>query len=154
MGRRSTGPKLPREFANDLRRQTRGFKGAATFSRRVGYDAKAMRKLRTVAAENNALNWRTGGSAMGNSWRGAKAGATILNDAVYSGTLKEHASTPWLLKPRVSAKAIFFNVPKRRVPHVKYLGKSVFGWTLQGKSDLVATMLAEMVAIAERKREP
>jgi len=62
--------KIPREYANDMRRAARGFKGAATVARRVGYDATSMRELRKVAAENNEKNWQTSGGAMSDSWRG------------------------------------------------------------------------------------
>jgi len=151
---RASHPKLPREFANDMKRAARGFKGAATFARRVGYDAAAMRKLRTVAADNNAENFRSDGGAMGASWRGKAAGATVLDNAVDTGTLRRHATTPWLLKPRVSAKTIRFNVPKSRVPYIRFVGAAVMGWTPRGSRSVADTILAEMVQIAERKRRP
>lgn len=151
---RASRPKLPREFANDIRRATRGYKGAATWSRVVGYDAKSMRKLRTVAAENNAENFRSDGSAMGANWRGTKAGNVILNDAVDTGTLRTTATNAHLLKPRVTGKRIFFNVPKARVPYIRWMGLAVMGWTPRGRKAMADTIMAEMVLIAERKRQP
>jgi hypothetical protein len=146
--------KIPREYANDMRRAARGFKGAATFSRRVGYDAAAMRKLRDVAAENNAENFRSDGSAMGASWRGKAAGAVVLDNAVDTGILRRHATTPWLLKPRVQAKSIRFNVPKSRVPYIRFVGAAIMGWTPRGSRKVADTILVEIGRIAERKRRP
>jgi len=146
--------KIPREYANDMRRAARGFKGAATVARRVGYDAASMRELRKVAARNNALNWASDGAAMGDRWRGERAGNTVLDDAVDTGKLREHATTPWLLKPRVSARVIRFNVPKSRVPYIRFVGAQVMGWTPWGRRELVATVQNELVAVATRKRAP
>lgn len=148
----ATRTKIPREYANDMRRAARGFKGAATYARRVGYDAASMRELRKVAAANNERNFKTAGGAMSASWRGEKAGNTVLEDAVDTGKLREHATTPWLLKPRVSARVIRFNVPKSRVPYIRFVGARVMGWTPWGRRELADTVLDEMVKIATRKR--
>ena len=148
------GPQLPKEYVRDMKRAARGFKGAATLARRVGYDATALRELRKVAAENNAENFASDGAAMGAKWTGQKAGAVTLNNAVETGALKMHSTTPWLLKPRVTAKAIRFNVPKRRLPYIKNVGALIMGWTPRGTRAMAETVLAEMVKIANRERNP
>lgn len=74
---------------------------------------------------------------MGAPWRGEEAGDTILNDAIDTGELMRHATSPYLLKPRVTARRIFMNVPPRSVPYIKYLGGAVMGWTPIGRSDLI-----------------
>ena len=91
---------------------------------------------------------------MGASWRGKAAGAVVLDNAVDTGTLRRHSTTPWLLKPRVQAKSIRFNVPKSRVPYIRFVGAQVMGWTPWGRRELVATVQRELVAVATRKRAP
>ena len=94
--------KTPKQYKADVRRAARGFKGAATTARRIGYNVEAMRALRTIAAENNARNFATNGSAMGDNWEGAKTGNAILDDAVATGALKALMTKPYELKPRVA----------------------------------------------------
>lgn len=136
---------MPAQYRADIRRAARGFKGAATVARRLGYDAEAMREIRKIVAESNARNWATGGGASGNRWQGQQVGDVTLDDAVDTGTLRTYATTPWLLKPRVTARRIYMNVPKRKVPYIQYLGGTVMAWTPVGIRDL-EQMVAERLA--------
>lgn len=137
-----------------MRRACRGFKGAATASRRLGYDVQAMRAMREVAAENNAEMFRTRGAASGDSWRGERAGSTTLDDAVDTGRLRDNMTHPYLLKPRVQARKILFGVPKRRVPYIKYMSDRVYGWTPRGRAALAEVVAKELGRIARGEREP
>ena len=146
MARRRKKPDL---FAADIKRAARGFKGAATLSRRLGYDVASMRAIREIVAENNSRAWATDGGAIGKRWAGQKAGATILNDAVDTGKLRQYATTSHLLKPRISAKRILVNVNKSRVPYIKFLGGAVMGWTSKGRKDLAAMVAKRLAEEAE-----
>lgn len=136
--------RTPAQYRADIRRAARGFKGAATLSRRLGYNAETMKKIRKIVARNNAQNWASNGGASGGRWAGQEAGATRLNDVFETGKLKEHATTPWLLKPRVTKSRIYMNVPKRKVPYIQYLGSTVMGWTPVGVRDLETMVLREL----------
>jgi len=103
-----------------------------------------MKKIRKIVARNNAQNWASNGGASGGRWAGQEAGATRLNDVFETGKLKEHATTPWLLKPRVTKSRIYMNVPKRKVPYIQYLGSTVMGWTPVGVRDLETMVLREL----------
>ena len=144
MAGRSQDARLPAQYRADIRRAARGFKGAATLARRLGYDAEAMRKIREIVADSNARNWASGGSASGQRWQGSRAGTTRLDDAVDTGKLREYATTPWLLKPRVTASRIYMNVPKTKVPYIQYLGSTVMGWTPIGVRDLEEMVLRRL----------
>ena len=146
MGRRRKNPDL---FAADVRRAARGFKGASTLSRRIGYDVKAIRKIREIVAKNNARAWASDGAAIGKRWAGQKAGNTVLNDAVVTGKLREYATKPHLLKPRISAKRIKMNVNKSKVRYVKWLGAIVMGWTSSSSKELADMITMRLVAEAE-----
>lgn len=131
-----------------MRRAARGFKGAATLARRLGYDVDTMRELRTIAAKNNVGVFATDGAAMGSSWKGQRAGNTVLNDAVDTGKLRKKMTSPYQLKPRVSAKRIYFSVPKSQVPYIKYLAVRVYGWTPQSVQKIADAATAELLRVA------
>tara|TARA_R100000951_G_scaffold103098_1_gene95542 strand:- start:347 stop:787 length:441 start_codon:yes stop_codon:yes gene_type:complete len=140
--------KTPQQFKADMRRAMRGFKGAATAARRIGYDVDAMREMRKIAADNNRRNFATDGSAMGANWEGKRAGNAILNDAVDTGKFKRNMISPYLLKARVTSKNIYFSVPKSRVPYVKYLAGRVYGWTPKSVDKIAETITANLGRIA------
>ena len=141
--------KTPKQYKSDVRRAARGFKGAATTARRIGYNVEAMRALRTIAAENNARNFATNGSAMGDNWEGAKTGNAVLDDAVATGALKALMTKPYELKPRVTAKQIYFSIPPRRIPYIRFLAPRLYGWTPQSVGNIADAVTAQLLKIAE-----
>jgi len=141
--------KTPKQYRADVRRAARGFKGAATTARRIGYNVEAMRALRTIAAENNARNFATNGSAIGDNWEGATAGNAVLQDAVATGTLRDLMTQPYELKPRVTARQIYFSIPPRRVPYIKFLAPRLYGWTPSSVDEIADAVTAQLLKIAE-----
>jgi hypothetical protein len=140
--------KTPQQFKADMRRAMRGFKGAATTSRRIGYNVDALRIMRNIAAKNNAKSFATDGASMGNPWKGLKAGNATLDDAVDTGKLKRNMTGPYLLKARVAAHAIYLSVPKRRVPYIRNVASRVYGWNKKSVDDLAAQITSELARIA------
>jgi len=146
VARRSNTPK---QFKADVRRAARGFKGAATVSRRIGYNVNAMRVLRGIAAENNRKNFATNGSAMGDNWKGARTGNAILQDAVATGALMREMTRPYALKPRVTAKQIYFSVPPRKIPYIRFLAPRLYGWTPKSVDNIADAITTELLRIAK-----
>jgi len=114
--RRKAGPQLPGQYKADIARALRPIKGALTTAKRLGRDVEFMRAARHVVAEGERRVWETKGGAIGHRWK---------TPMVATGALKRSATTPWLLKVRVTKSRIYF---RAGVKYAKFHAHRIYGW--------------------------